>query len=126
MAEIRSRLMQSLFDFNKHVCHPTLTAFFRTVTVRLSELPAGLRCRAHVEHIYERAVALRVRGDGAAGALHGVALVGTRQPARCGVAMAGRLACGLAARGLVSFTGLARGVDAAGQRGAIGAEAKTV
>jgi len=40
--------------------------------------------------------------------------------------MAERLACDLAARGLVIFSGLARGVDTAGHRGAIVARGKTV
>jgi len=40
--------------------------------------------------------------------------------------MAERLACDLAARGLVIFSGLARGVDAAAHRGAINAKGKTV
>src|SRR5205809_1616155 len=42
------------------------------------------------------------------------------------MAMAERLACDLAARGLVIFSGLARGVDTAGHRGAIAAKGKTV
>ncbi len=40
--------------------------------------------------------------------------------------MAERLACDLAARGLVIFSGLARGVDSAAHRGAISAKGKTV
>ena len=40
--------------------------------------------------------------------------------------MTERLACDLAARGLVIFSGLARGVDAAAHRGAIAARGKTV
>jgi DNA processing protein len=40
--------------------------------------------------------------------------------------MAERLACDLAARGLVIFSGLARGVDSAGHRGAVAAKGKTV
>ena len=40
--------------------------------------------------------------------------------------MAERLSCDLAARGLVIFSGLARGVDAAAHRGAINAKGKTV
>ena len=42
------------------------------------------------------------------------------------MAMAERLACDLAARGLVIFSGLARGVDTSGHRGAIAAKGKTV
>ena len=40
--------------------------------------------------------------------------------------MAERLACDLAVRGLVIFSGLARGVDAAAHRGALNARGKTV
>ena len=40
--------------------------------------------------------------------------------------MAERLACDLAARGLVIFSGMARGIDTAGHRGAIAAKGKTV
>jgi len=40
--------------------------------------------------------------------------------------MAERLACDLAARGLVILSGLARGVDTAGHRGALSAKGKTV
>ena len=40
--------------------------------------------------------------------------------------MAERLACDLAARGLVIFSGLARGVDAAGHRSAVASKGKTV
>jgi DNA processing protein len=40
--------------------------------------------------------------------------------------MSERLACDLAARGLVIFSGLARGVDSAAHRGAIAAKGKTV
>ncbi len=52
--------------------------------------------------------------------------MGTRHPTPYGMAMAERLACDLAARGLVIFSGLARGVDTAGHRGAIAAKGKTV
>ena len=40
--------------------------------------------------------------------------------------MAERLACDLAARGLVILSGMARGVDTAGHRGAITTKGKTV
>jgi len=63
--------------------------------------------------------------ENAAGvSLPGIALVGTRHPTPYGMAMAERLACDLAARGLVIFSGLARGVDTAGHRGAIVPKAK--
>ena len=56
----------------------------------------------------------------------GIALVGTRQPTPYGSGMAERLGCDLAARGLVIFSGMARGIDTAGHRGAIAAKGKTV
>jgi DNA processing protein len=52
--------------------------------------------------------------------------VGTRHPTPYGIGMAERLACDLAARGLVIFSGLARGVDSAAHRGAISGKGKTV
>ena len=40
--------------------------------------------------------------------------------------MAERLSCDLAARGLIIFSGLARGVDAAAHRGALAAQGRTL
>jgi DNA processing protein len=56
----------------------------------------------------------------------GIAIVGTRHPTPYGIGMAERLAGDLAARGLIIFSGMARGVDTAGHRGAIKAKGKTV
>ncbi|HKF21155.1 MAG TPA: DNA-processing protein DprA, partial [Candidatus Angelobacter sp.] len=56
----------------------------------------------------------------------GIAIVGTRHPTPYGIGMAERLASDLAARGLIIFSGMARGVDTAGHRGAIKARGKTV
>ena len=53
-------------------------------------------------------------------------VVGTRHPTPYGVGMTERLACDLAARGLVIISGMARGVDSAAHRGAVNARAKTV
>jgi len=79
-----------------------------------------------LKQIYDPPLVLYVRGNAAAVSLPGIALVGTRHPTPYGMAMAERLACDLAARGLVIFSGLARGVDTAGHRGAIAAKGKTV
>jgi DNA processing protein len=67
-----------------------------------------------------------VRGNSRALSRPGIAVVGTRHPTPYGIGMAERLSCDLAARGMVIFSGLARGVDAASHRGAIHARGKTV
>ncbi|MGA9043228.1 MAG: DNA-processing protein DprA [Terriglobales bacterium] len=81
---------------------------------------------AELKQIYDPPLVLFVRGNVAALSQPGIALVGTRHPTPYGTGMAERLACDLAARGLVIFSGLARGVDTAGHRGAISAKGKTV
>ncbi|HVP54467.1 MAG TPA: DNA-processing protein DprA [Candidatus Eisenbacteria bacterium] len=57
---------------------------------------------------------------------YGVAVVGTRHPTPYGVGVAERLACDLAARGLVIISGMARGIDTAAHRGALNARGRTV
>ena len=85
-----------------------------------SSYPAQLR------QIYDPPLVLYVRGNVDAIGQPGVAVVGTRHPTPYGLGMAERLACDLAARGLIIFSGLAGGVDAAAHRGAINAKGKTV
>jgi DNA processing protein len=79
-----------------------------------------------LKQLYDPPLVLFVRGNVEVLAQPGIALVGTRHPTPYGVGMAERLACDLAARGLVIFSGLARGVDTAGHRGALSAKGKTV
>ena len=79
-----------------------------------------------LKQIYDPPLVLYVRGNQQVIAQPGIALVGTRHPTPYGSGMAERLACDLAARGLVIFSGMARGVDTAGHRGAIAAKGKTV
>ena len=79
-----------------------------------------------LKQIYDPPLVLYVRGDAAVVSQPGIALVGTRHPTPYGTGMAERLSCDLAARGLVIFSGLARGVDTAGHRGALMAKGKTV
>ena len=81
---------------------------------------------AQLKQIYDPPLILYVRGNEAAISQPGIALVGTRHPTPYGSGMAERLACDLAARGLVIFSGMARGIDTAGHRGAIAAKGKTV
>ena len=79
-----------------------------------------------LKQIYDPPLILYIRGNDAAVSQPGIAVVGTRHPTPYGSGMAERLACDLAARGLVIFSGMARGIDTAGHRGAIAAKGKTV
>jgi len=79
-----------------------------------------------VKQIYDPPVVLYTRGNSQAISQPGIAVVGTRHPTPYGLGMAERLACDLAARALVIFSGLAWGGDAAAHRGAIAAKGKTV
>jgi len=79
-----------------------------------------------LSEIYDPPLVLYVRGSAEALAQPGIAVVGTRHPTPYGIGMAERLSCDLAARGLVIFSGMARGVDAAGHRGALKARGRTV
>ena len=79
-----------------------------------------------LRQIYDPPLVLYVRGNVAALSLPGIAVAGTRHPTPYGTGMAERLACDLATRGLVIFSGLARGVDTAAHRGAVAGKGKTV
>lgn len=76
--------------------------------------------------IYDPPLALYVRGNLAIIDKPGISVVGTRRPTLYGLGMAERLAGDLAARGLVIFSGMARGVDTAAHRGALKAHGPTV
>ena len=77
------------------------------------------RWPARLNEIYDPPLLLYVRGNVDAISAPGIAIVGTRHPTPYGIGMSERLACDLAAHGLVIFSGLARGVDAAAHRGAV-------
>jgi DNA processing protein len=79
-----------------------------------------------LKEIYDPPLVLYVRGDPEVLTRPGIAMVGTRHPTPYGLGMAERLACDLAAQGLVIISGMARGVDTASHRGAIAAKGKTV
>ena len=76
--------------------------------------------------IYDPPLVLYVRGDAEALSKFGIAVVGTRHPTPYGTAIAERLACDLAARGLIITSGMARGIDTAAHRGALNAHGKTL
>jgi DNA processing protein len=63
---------------------------------------------SQLKQIYDPPLILYVRGNVNAIAQPGIAVVGTRHPTPYGLGMAERLACALANRGLVIFSGLAR------------------
>ena len=92
----------------------------RVITLDDTEYPTQLK------QIYDPPLVLYVRGDEAVVSQPGIAMVGTRHPTPYGLGMAERLACDLAARGLIIFSGMARGVDTASHRGAMAAKGKTV
>jgi len=81
---------------------------------------------SQLKQIYDPPLVLYVRGNESVISQPGVAVIGTRHPTPYGSGMAERLGCDLAARGLVIFSGMARGVDTAGHRGAVAAKGKTV
>jgi len=79
-----------------------------------------------LKEIYDPPLILYVRGSVDILTKPGIAMVGTRHPTPYGSGMAERLACDLAAQGLVIISGMARGVDTASHRGAISAKGKTL
>ena len=79
-----------------------------------------------LHEIYDPPLVLYVRGDPEVINKNGLAVVGTRHPTPYGVGVAERLACDLAARGLVIVSGMARGIDSAAHRGALNAHGSTV
>ncbi len=79
-----------------------------------------------LSEIYDPPLVLYIRGNAESLGRPGIAVVGTRHPTPYGIGMAERLSCDLAARGVVIISGMARGVDTAGHRGAIKAKGKTV
>jgi len=96
------------------------------------ELGASLVVPGDVEYpkrlleIYDPPLALYLRGNSEVIDKPGISVVGTRHPTPYGVSMAERLACDLAAHGLIIFSGMARGIDTAAHRGALNAHGQTV
>jgi len=76
--------------------------------------------------IYDPPLVLYLKGNAEVIDKPGIAIVGTRHPTPYGTGMAERLACDLAARGLVIFSGMARGSDTAAHRGALNGHGQTV
>ncbi len=76
--------------------------------------------------IYDPPAVLWVRGATNLLEWPGIAVVGTRAPSAYGAGMAEVLSRDLANRGLVILSGMARGVDTAAHKGALGVGGKTV
>ena len=101
---------------------------------RAKALSEGIHivCRSDPEwperlsEIYDPPLVLYVRGNLEALSRPGIAVVGTRHPTPYGIGMAERLSGDLAARGLIIFSGMARGVDTAAHRGTLKSKGKTV
>ncbi len=98
-----------------------LEAGGQILTMEEEAYPDGLR------NIYDPPPVLWVRGNVHLLSRPGIGVVGTRHPSPYGAGMAEVLSRDLAARGLVIFSGMARGVDTAAHRGALAARnGKTV
>lgn len=76
--------------------------------------------------IFDPPSVLWVRGSVDALSRPGIAVVGTRHPTPYGAGMAEMLSRDLAKRGVAIFSGMARGVDTAAHKGALGAGGVTV
>jgi DNA processing protein len=81
---------------------------------------------ANLRNIYDPPVVLYVKGSVATLSEPGIAVVGTRHPTPYGIGMAQRLSADLASRGLVIFSGMARGVDTCAHKGALEGNGRTV
>ena len=79
-----------------------------------------------LKEIYDPPAVLWIRGDVGQLSRPGIAVVGTRHPSTYGAGMSEMLSRDLAARRLVIFSGMARGVDTAAHKGALEARGRTV
>jgi DNA processing protein len=99
---------------------------------RLTEMGAGYLTYEddaypeRLQEIFDPPPVLWTRGDIRLLAKPGIAVVGTRHPSPYGSGMAELLSRDLATRGLLIFSGMARGIDAFAHRGAMQAEKPTV
>jgi DNA processing protein len=89
-------------------------------------VPGDAKYPKRLLEIYDPPLALYLKGNAEVLDKPGISVVGTRHPTPYGVSMAERLACDLAARGLIIFSGMARGIDTAAHRGALNAHGLTV
>src|SRR6202045_1397228 len=76
--------------------------------------------------IYDPPVLLYVRGDAQVLNQPSISIVGTRRPTLYGTQMAERLGRGVAARGWLVVSGMARGIDAIGHQGALAVNGRAI
>jgi DNA processing protein len=99
---------------------------------RVREMGASVIVRGDAEYpsrlleIYDPPLVLYIKGNQEIVDAIGIAVIGTRHPTPYGIGMAERLACDLAARGVVIISGMARGIDTAAHRGALNAHGRTL
>jgi DNA processing protein len=99
---------------------------------RVREMGASVVVRGDAEYpsrlleIYDPPLVLYVNGSPEILNAVGLAVIGTRHPTPYGIGMAERLACDLAARGIIIISGMARGIDTAAHRGALNAHGRTL
>ncbi len=79
-----------------------------------------------LNQIYDPPAILYVKGDLRPEDANSVAIVGSRRASRYGLQTAERLGMEFAARGITVVSGLARGIDAAGHKGALRAKGRTI
>jgi DNA processing protein len=99
---------------------------------RVREMGASVIVRGDAEYprrlleIYDPPLVLYINGNQEILDSIGIAVIGTRHPTPYGIGMAERLACDLAARGVIIISGMARGIDTAAHRGALNAHGRTL
>lgn len=81
---------------------------------------------ANLKEIYDPPVILYVKGGLVPEDRYSIAVVGSRRASRYGLETAQRIGFELSARGLTVVSGLARGIDAAGHKGALKAKGRTI
>ncbi|KPK38774.1 MAG: hypothetical protein AMJ78_09510 [Omnitrophica WOR_2 bacterium SM23_29] len=79
----------------------------------------------NLKEIHNPPIILYVKGDISPEDKFAIAIVGSRNASHYGIATAERLGYELASRGLSIISGLARGIDAAGHKGALKAKGRT-
>lgn len=80
----------------------------------------------NLKEIYNPPIILYVRGNILPEDKFAIAIVGSRNASHYGISAAERLGYELASRGLTISSGLARGIDAAGHKGALKAKGRTI